>query len=190
LRFPGQLYDSHTGLNYNYFRDYDAVTGRYIQSDPIGLEGGLNSYLYASGNPLRWMDPFGLDTLVADHGALRHYSDAGEVLGYYRYTSGTDGVTDPSVPWKGPIPPGTYTFDPGDISPTNFIRNRLPPDWGRFRVTLTPDPSTNTLGRSRFFLHGGDKLGSAGCIDIGSSDSVLFPLLQQLKGPVTLRVVK
>jgi RHS repeat-associated protein len=36
LRFPGQIYDSHTGLNYNYFRDYDTVTGRYIQSDPIG----------------------------------------------------------------------------------------------------------------------------------------------------------
>jgi RHS repeat-associated protein len=60
LRFPGQLYDAHTGLNYNYFRDYDAVTGRYIQSDPIGLTGGINTFAYAGENPLSSVDPFGL----------------------------------------------------------------------------------------------------------------------------------
>ena len=48
------------GLHYNYFRDYDPSTGRYIQSDPIGLAGGLNTYAYANGNPLRWSDYYGL----------------------------------------------------------------------------------------------------------------------------------
>jgi RHS repeat-associated protein len=47
---------------YNYFRDYDAFTGRYIQSDPIGLEGGLNTYLYANANPLRYVDQYGLQS--------------------------------------------------------------------------------------------------------------------------------
>ncbi|WP_230149135.1 RHS repeat domain-containing protein [Pseudomonas brassicacearum] len=46
LRFPGQYYDVETGLHYNYFRDYDPKTGRYMQSYPIGLAGGLNTYSY------------------------------------------------------------------------------------------------------------------------------------------------
>ncbi|WP_239375260.1 RHS repeat-associated core domain-containing protein [Snodgrassella gandavensis] len=57
LRFPGQYYDAKTGLSYNYFRDYDAKTGRYIQSDPIGLAGGVNTYGYVGGNPLVYSDP-------------------------------------------------------------------------------------------------------------------------------------
>lgn len=60
LRFPGQLYDSHVGLNQNYFRDYDPAIGRYVQGDPIGFAGGMNTYAYVRGNPIRFMDRFGL----------------------------------------------------------------------------------------------------------------------------------
>jgi RHS repeat-associated protein len=61
LRFPGQFYDPITGLYYNGFRDYDPATGRYIESDPIGLWGGVNTYAYVGGNPLASVDRYGLD---------------------------------------------------------------------------------------------------------------------------------
>jgi len=59
LRLPGQYFDKETNTHYNYFRDYDPAIGRYVQSDPIGLEGGINTYLYVL-DPLTQIDPAGL----------------------------------------------------------------------------------------------------------------------------------
>ncbi len=60
LRFPGQYYDQETDLHYNYHRYYDPTTGRYLTPDPIGLEGGINLFVYASDNPVNRVDPKGL----------------------------------------------------------------------------------------------------------------------------------
>lgn len=61
LRFPGQYYDEITKQHYNLNRYYNPEIGRYMEADPIGLEGGLNPYAYAGSNPVMNVDPSGLD---------------------------------------------------------------------------------------------------------------------------------
>ncbi len=60
LRFPGQYIDSELGTHYNYFRNYEASVGRYVTSDPIGLDGGQNRYVYVDNTPILIFDQYGL----------------------------------------------------------------------------------------------------------------------------------
>jgi RHS repeat-associated protein len=92
LRLPGQFYDTETGLSYNYYRDYDPSIGRYVQSDPIGLRGGLNTYAYVGGNPIMAFDSLGLETCLLTTlgpGGIRDHSAI--------YTSQGDGSGGPAL---------------------------------------------------------------------------------------------
>jgi len=60
MRFPGQYFDRETNNLYNAYRDYNPEIGRYVESDPLGLPGGLNTYSYVGSNPIRHIDPYGL----------------------------------------------------------------------------------------------------------------------------------
>jgi RHS repeat-associated protein len=69
-RASGAYQDRETNLAYNYFRDYDPAIGRYERSDPIGLKGGLNTYVYVRGNPTSRFDQFGLTGVIIGPGGI------------------------------------------------------------------------------------------------------------------------
>ncbi|WP_438618903.1 RHS repeat domain-containing protein [Oryzifoliimicrobium ureilyticus] len=71
-RFPGQYEDAETGLYYNRHRHYDALSGQYASSDPIGLDGGDRPQGYVD-NPAAFCDLFGLSAVAAAKGSETYY---------------------------------------------------------------------------------------------------------------------
>jgi len=167
-------------------RYLDNGVRRFLAEDPLLVTGGLNFYAYVGNSPLNFSDPWGLTAIDVDidGGIITVDPENGEDPYEIPITSGSEPFFGPddgwsgcvnnsgcsSIPWTGPVPPGTYTIDPNELTDPNTIddmKRNFMGDWGDWRVPLVPDPETNTFGRDGFFLHGGMFRGSAGCIDVG-----------------------
>ncbi|MCC6544304.1 MAG: RHS domain-containing protein, partial [Nitrospirae bacterium] len=180
LRSPGQYYDAETGLHYNMARDYHPQVGRYTQSDPIGLAGGINTFVYAGGNPVYWKDPSGLLWIYEQStGNLYHQPDTRggvppELVGT-GYAGHKEGLNNPNYQNvrgtgpssnAGPLPQGNYIIGPQKDNEIE-LGKVLP---GSMR--MIPDPNNKMFGRYGFLIHGGNmknKTSSQGCIVMSPS---------------------
>jgi len=191
FRFPGQYFDAETGLSYNYQRTYDPATGRYTQSDPIGLNGGMNPFGYVNGDPVTGIDPFGLYQCtysISLHSMICIPNDAGHPrFNSSNFVSGNNEILEgvknnpnyTHVPFHGPIPVGKYKIG-------SQRRNSS-------RRDLVPFPANNMFGRNNFQIHGcgNPNTCSEGCVAATriSTRNTFNRLMSLEEGRNTLRVI-
>jgi RHS repeat-associated protein len=162
----GIRYDRKTELSYMRFRWYSCSNTRFITSDIILND---NKFFYVDNNPISRIDIFGLDYLLFDGIHLIWYSNNGQVKRIYFAYSGK--------PWEKlkPLPEGIYNLNPGSVTYHKSLQG--PGDWsleawGPVRVPLIKIWTKNfrESNRDEFFIHGGYRIGTAGCIEIAEYD--------------------
>lgn len=170
LRFPGQYYDTETGLHYNYFRDYHPGIGRYIQPDPVGLDefgdeyGTLNQlYLYVHNNSINWIDIFGLKRIriCLNIDTLTLYDDNGKVLLETKIVHGCEET-----------PTSTGTFVLGD-----WIKDLTSEKWGWLSATAWSESwwGGNVFGPYYVPIWGAGNIGIHGTLGPGWSPLMKRP---------------
>jgi RHS repeat-associated protein len=160
LRFPGQFYDAESALHYNYFRDYDPQIGRYIESDPIGLAGGTNTFGYVENNPIGAIDAQGLASCIYSISTGRmtcisNVNDKPVFLAMFASGNNQGGTlckNNPkctSISGQGPIPQGLWIWNNDPLS-TKPDGRRLQPWIGNktIRGSFATHSCLNAFGPS------------------------------------------
>jgi RHS repeat-associated protein len=180
LRLPGQYADAESGTYYNYLRDYDPRLGRYVESDPIGLHGGANTYAYGADNPLSGRDPSGTAFIAGQEpwlvGSQVHY----QVALYFRgIGDGWGGGDGRFGTWVGGEYPDVYNA-PGSNAETevaNGINNVKGDVW-----ELKPETWRTGSNRQQALTQikkYAKKVNTRGCWEPGSSAEVVDMLPPQ-----------
>jgi RHS repeat-associated protein len=159
-RLPGQYHDAEAALSYNYRRTYDPALGRYLQSDPIGIDGGLNTYAYVNGNPIGNIDLAGTYVEASRNGNNIN-------LNFPAIFSG-NGATQSTI----------YEY-------TNAIESAWTNTFGNYTVTLevtTPPPGTPQGQYNEIVISSlaGNACGGRPCADVGGTWMNIPPLSQSL----------
>lgn len=179
LRFPGQYYDKETGLSYNWNRYYEPDTGRYLATDPIGLEGGINLFVYGANNPMILIDATGEIVYCTYYVRSRQLVCSTQTYGIMicAAKSGNNNPADQCVPDKGPIPTGRWRIGRPDY------RNWAP-------LTEVYGSNTNCQcnpDRFKIYIHGWGT--TTGCIAIKSPkcrDRLMDSLKKEKGGDLTV----
>jgi len=138
IRFQGQYFDEETRLHYNRYRYYDPDTARYLTQDPIGLLGGINTYLYTP-NPVGWLDPLGLSGSSAQRRSSRRVEEKNDPCAAERRAAKAAGWKKPDGNWWYPPNEG---FDGAPTKETLDVGTKIDrygEERGRF---LAPDGAT------------------------------------------------
>jgi uncharacterized protein RhaS with RHS repeats len=176
-------------------RDYDPTTGRYLQADPLGLVDGASVYGYVEGNPGRWIDPRGEQSIKFDGNSVDVYDENGNKEGSYPAVSGSAASCqcseDMYIPNYGPIPEGKYSVDPQKTNKRTLLKGMAgwgsTSAWGSQRTPIEPS-GHNAGGRYEMYMHGGTTPGSIGCVDMTSYNDAFHDWLADQSGPVSMDV--
>lgn len=175
------------GLNFYRARHYQSGVGRFSQEDPLGFEAGPSFFAYVRSNPMRSVDPFGLDANCTWNISTHTMTCTGDNGTQFSTSNGRSGngacMNNPAcqaVPNQGPIPTGNWNLGQLGNTPNPHPVPRVP---------ISPTTGTNNQGRTDLQIHQGGPNASQGCVVLDPATYQQFRQFYQNSGNAGTLVV-